>query len=46
MSNYETIKDCALQFMTRNKINSIHYEKEDYQKYYHYKGELKKEISK
>lgn len=34
MSNYETIKDCALQFMIRNKMNSMYYEKEDYQKYF------------
>lgn len=34
MSNYETIKNCALQFMTRNKMSSMYYEKEDYQKYF------------
>lgn len=34
MSNYETIKDYALQFMTRNKMNSMYYKKTDYQKYF------------
>ena len=34
MSNYETIKDQALKFMTRNKITSMYYEKEEYQKFF------------
>ena len=46
MSNYETIKDCALQFMTRNKINSIHYEKEDYQKYFEEATRLMEDVLK
>lgn len=33
MSNYETIKGLALQYMQRNKMNSIYFVKEEYTKY-------------
>lgn len=46
MSNYETIKDYALQFMTRNKMNSMHYLKEDYQKYFNESIDMMEDVLK
>lgn len=34
MSNYDTIKDEALKFMTRDKMNSVRYSKEEYAEYF------------